>query len=86
MASAHQQKPMSLTVTLFSLQSTGMFHLCRCGSAIFVLTQVLDACFFGRGGGGGVGEVLKNVLYREALPRRPTPYLLYTTENRIKSQ
>ena len=62
-----------------------MFHWCRCGSALFVLTQVLDACFFGRGGEGG-GEVLKNVLYREALPWRPTPYLLYTTENRIKSQ
>ena len=59
-----------------------MFHWCRCGSAIFVLTQVLDACFFGRGGEGGEGgggEVLKNVLYGEVLPRRPTPYLLYTT-------
>ena len=66
-----------------------MFHWCRCGSAICVLTQVLDARFFGTGGegrGGGSGEVLKNVLYGEALPRRPTPYLLYTTENRIKSQ
>ena len=39
--------------------------------------------FFGR----GVGKrVLKNVLYGEALPRRPTPYLLYTTENQIISQ
>ena len=55
-----------------------MFHWCRCGSAICVLTQVLDVRFFGRGGegGGGVGwgGIKKNVLYGEALPRRPTPY------------
>ena len=34
----------------------------------------------------GGGEVLKNFLYGEALPQRPTPYLLYTIENRIISQ
>ena len=67
-----------------------MFHWCRCGSAICVLTQVLDARFFGRGGEGGGGgwggEVLKKrFVWRGSAPTSNT-VLLYTTENRINSQ
>ena len=61
-----------------------MFHWCRCGSAIFVLTQVLDACFFGRGGegGGGGGEVLKTFCIERLCPdvQHRTFYILPKTE------
>ena len=68
-----------------------MFHWCRCGSAICVLTQVLDARFFERGGEGEGegewgGEVLKKrFVWRGSAPKSNT-VLLYTTENRINSQ